>query len=237
MKNLLITLLVLGGAISCGHHQTANPPAPGFNAEDSDPIAIEIADRVMEAMGGRQAWDQTKVLNWTFFDRRHHSWNKRNHTISIEIPSQKLKFNLDLNTLGGQVIKDGEPMTNADSLEHYSRRAYEMWINDSYWLVMPYKLKDSGVTLQYVGEAVSNDEHPCHILELTFDNVGVTPQNKYNVYVDTLDYLVRQWDFYSVASDSLPRFQSLWPHYDQYGEILLSGGVLNGMGITNISVE
>ncbi|MEJ2086172.1 MAG: hypothetical protein P8Y44_10915, partial [Acidobacteriota bacterium] len=49
-----------------------NPPAPGFNAEASDDEAIVIADQVMEALGGRKAWDDTRYLTWNFFGRRRH---------------------------------------------------------------------------------------------------------------------------------------------------------------------
>ena len=31
-------------------------------------------------------------------------------------------------------------------------RAYGAWVNDTYWLLMPYKLRDPGVNLAYDGE-------------------------------------------------------------------------------------
>jgi len=97
-----------------------------------------------------------------------------------------------------------------------------MWINDSYWLVMPYKLKDSGVTLTYAGEEVS-DTINADILELRFKNVGKTPDNKYQIYVNKKDRLIKQWAFYPKASDEEPRFKTPWKDYKAYGSILLSG--------------
>ena len=44
-----------------------NPPAEGFNAEESSPFAVILADQVMNSMGGRKAWDDTNVLYWNFF--------------------------------------------------------------------------------------------------------------------------------------------------------------------------
>lgn len=46
---------------------------------------------------------------------------------------------------------------------------------------MPYKLKDSGVTLKYKGEGQTEEGEPAQVLVLTFKDVGVTPQNKYEV--------------------------------------------------------
>ena len=43
-----------------------NPPAPGFDIEHSDPAAVELADSVMAAMGGRDNWDNTRFISWNF---------------------------------------------------------------------------------------------------------------------------------------------------------------------------
>ena len=43
-----------------------NYPLPGFDLEGSDPLAIVLADRIMSAMGGREAWDKTRYIKWTF---------------------------------------------------------------------------------------------------------------------------------------------------------------------------
>ena len=37
-----------------------NPAAEGFNLQESDPKAIELADACMEAMGGRKNWNNTR---------------------------------------------------------------------------------------------------------------------------------------------------------------------------------
>ena len=62
----------------------SNPAAEGFNLQDSDQEAIEIADRVMLELGGRKAWDETRFLTWSFFGRRRHVWDKHTGDIRIE---------------------------------------------------------------------------------------------------------------------------------------------------------
>ena len=61
------------------------------------------------------------------------------------------------------------------------------------------------------------------VLQLTFEEVGVTPQNKYFVYVDKDSRLVSQWDFFREASQDTARFQLPWEDYNLYGNIKLAG--------------
>ena len=87
---------------------------------------------------------------------------------------------------------------------------------------MPYKLKDTGVTLKYLGDRNTEAGRPADALELTFENVGRTPENKYHVYVDKESRLVTQWDYYPKASDPEPRFRIPWNDWTKHGDILLS---------------
>ncbi len=62
-----------------------NYPLPGFDLEGSDPLAIVLADRIMSAMGGREAWDKTRYIKWKFFGRRTLLWDKESAKVRIEI--------------------------------------------------------------------------------------------------------------------------------------------------------
>ena len=214
-----------------------NPAAQGFNLEGSDQKAMDIADEVMEAMGGRTAWNNTSELKWTFFGNRQHHWNKAAKTAKIYSPRSDISIELNLDDKTGTASRGSHVFTKADSLDYFLERGMGWWINDSYWLVMPFKLKDSGVTLKYVGKDTTQIGRNSDVLELTFADVGVTPDNKYLVYVDDSSRLVTQWDFYTNYQDSLPRFQSPWKDYKKYGDILLSGGSLRNMSLTDISAN
>ena len=87
---------------------------------------------------------------------------------------------------------------------------------------MPYKLKDSGVTLTYLGDTMMEDGRAAEGLQLTFAGVGDTPENKYHVHVAKDSGLVEQWDFYAQASDEEPRFKTPWHDWESHGAILLS---------------
>ena len=98
---------------------------------------------------------------------------------------------MNINTKQGRAFRNGNSLID-DELQIALKQIYRAWINDSYWLVMPYKLKDSGVTLTYIEIDQSADGREADILELRFTSVGVTPENKYRVWVDRESRLVSQ---------------------------------------------
>jgi len=200
-----------------------NPPAEGFNAADSDEQAIRIADEVMEAMGGRAAWDATRYLKWTFFGRRTLWWDKVTGQVRIEVPADSAVYLVNIHHATGKVLLHGKDISASDSLQQYVEQGVSIWINDAYWLLMPFKLKDSGVTLKYMGQDTMQGGTPADVLQLTFQEVGRTPDNKYLVYVDQQDRLVKQWQFFGSFTDAEPRFTTPWHAYQRYGNILLSG--------------
>ena len=212
-------MLIIAGCSKSGTESKAT----GFNAEGSDAKAVAIADSVMKAMGGQENWENTRIISWNFFGSRIHTWNKKTGRDRIEIPGSDMVIDMNISSREGKVMKGGEEMTHPDSVQKYMKRGYEMWVNDSYWLVMPYKLKDAGVTLSYMGIDTTQTGIPSHKLKMTFDGVGVTPQNMYHVYVDTSDYMVRQWAYFPKADSEEPRFILPWDDYQKYGDIMLSG--------------
>lgn len=203
-----------------------NPPAPGFDAAGSDARAIEIADRVMAAMGGREAWDATRFLRWKFFGRRLHVWDKHTGRIRIEGVGREdqkpYTILMNVHDGTGRAWRDGVEITDGEALAEMLDNGEAIWINDSYWLVMPYKLKDTGVTLAHAGAGTMEDGRAAQVLELTFENVGRTPENKYLVYVADDSGLVEQWDFFTEAGDEEARFKTPWHDWRPHGEILLS---------------
>lgn len=229
----LITCLFLAACDQFSGEE--NPPADGFNAEASDERAIALADSVMRAMGGRDAWDDTRYLEWNFFGNRKLLWDKEKGHVRIEVPNDFSIYLIDLENNKGRIMRNGEEVTHPDSVAKYVKKGKEIWINDSYWLFMPFKLKDSGVTLTYAGKDQMQDGSPAEVVQLEFQEVGVTPENKYRVYIDPQDHLVKQWAFFRQASSESPDFITPWAGYQQYGQILL-GGDRGERAITDIAV-
>lgn len=202
------------------HAEHHNPPAEGFNLDASDAKAIDIADAAMAAMGGREAWDATRYLSWNFFGRRTHLWDKWTGALRFEQGDSLVLMNI--NSKEGQAFK-GRAALEGEELATALDNAYKAWINDSYWLLMPYKLKDSGVTLRYVGEEAMEDGRMADVVMLTFEDVGVTPENKYHVFAAKDTGMVEQWAFFNSASDEEARFTTPWAKWEKHGNVMLSG--------------
>lgn len=237
MKNtILFTLLFLCFALPLTAQlaKAENPPAPSFNMTGSDAKAIQIADEVMRAMGGRKNWDETQYVAWNFFGRRMLLWNRYSGDVRIEVDSMIYLVNVQTNT--GKVKRGNEVLSQPDSIKKYVERGISTWINDSYWLLMPFKLKDSGVTLKYIGEQNDAAGKPTDVLQLTFQNVGRTPENKYWVYVDKTARLVTQWEYFLKYTDEKPNIMTPWANYKKYGGIMLSGDRGNNRQLSDIAV-
>jgi len=190
------------------------------SAEKSDPKAIAIADSVMAACGGRANWDATRYLAWRFFGKRLNVWDKVTGDVRVESRGSTILMNLESKT--GRAWKDEQELTDPADVRRALDYGYEAWVNDSYWVFMPFKLRDDGVILKYLGEGETKDGEKTDILSVTFENVGLTPENKYEVQVDKKTHLVVSWSFYMDASDEYPRFTTPWKNYKRYGKLLLS---------------
>lgn len=199
----------------------SNPAAEGFRAAESDPEAVALADATMEALGGRAAWDRARYLSWNFFGFRTHVWDKHTGRARLEHGNSVRLFNV--NTGEGRVWADGVEVTDPVELRNSLGGSMSAWINDCYWLVMPYKLKDSGVRLRHLGPGTTEEGAPSQVLELTFEEVGDTPQNKYHVWVEDQGQRVTQWAFFAEASMETPGFVGPYAGWEWHGDVALGG--------------
>lgn len=179
-------------------------PSAGAETAASDPRAVAIADRVMAALGGQERWDRLRVLRWTFEASvndtlrpgRRHSWDKHTGWHRVDgttAAGQPFCYIENLNDSTGMAWVGGNPIAG-DSLKKLMNRAHGMWINDSYWFLMPYKLRDPGVTLKYDGEVRDSTGAVYDRLALSFENVGMTPGDRYWVHVNRGNHRVERWE-------------------------------------------
>ncbi|WP_221412701.1 hypothetical protein [Fulvivirga lutimaris] len=213
-----------------------NPAAEGFKAEESDVKAIAWADAVMTAQGGRKQWDQTRFIQWNFFGRRDLLWDKATGRVRIDSPKDSVTFLVNVNDETGKVLLKGKEVQDADSLKNLVSRAKSIWINDSYWLVMPFKLKDSGVTLKYLREDTTAKGEMAHVLQLSFEEVGDTPENKYEVFITEKDSLVKQWSYYAQASQDSASAVWPWDNYKEYNGLMLSADRSDNKGPHDVKI-
>jgi len=219
ITRLVFWLVVLG--LSASAFRCNSRSEDRAAAGESDPRAVAIADQVLQACGGKENWEHTRYLVWRCLGKRLNVWDKETGDIRVE--SRKSIVLMNLNTMKGRAWLRGREITEKEELQRAMEYGYEAWVNDSYWIFLPFKLRDEGVVLEYVGEGKAEEGgNVADILSLTFRNTGLTPENKYHIYVDRSTKLIVRWDFYLNASDPEPRFTMPWKNYKRYGEILLS---------------
>lgn len=207
-----------------GSVQTATSgPAPG--------PARAWHDSVMQAMGGQEAWEKVRYLQfrWNVFrngeivsDRRHH-WDRytgdyRIETVMPDGDSLRVLFNVETREgrawVGGRQVSDAR----ADSLID---RGHAMFINDSYWLLMPYKWSDPGVNLEYLGTE-THEDGTWRVLHLSFEDVGRTPGDRYWAYVDDdPPHLMRKWQYHLQSQDEKGAMIR-WEDWQEFGPIKLA---------------
>jgi len=185
--------------------QPAAPAAPtAFDPSRSDEKAVAIADQVMQAMGF-DAWAKAHYVKFTFVVKRGetrnvvrtHYWDRFGQRSRMEGPSRDGKpvvAVVDHKTREGQGTLDGQLLFDKDA-KKYVDIAYGTLINDSYWLFMPFKLKDPGVRLRYEDELkagpITYDK-----IQLSFDEgIGLTSKDKYWLYVNRANHMIERWSY------------------------------------------
>jgi hypothetical protein len=206
--------------------------APRAKAAPSggDPKAVAIADKVMTALGGQKAWEGTRFLRFDFaVDRegkaivsRAHTWDKWTGRYRLEGLTKEgdpYVVLMNLNTKEGDAWRKGKKLAGEERKKELED-AFAVWTNDTYWLLMPYKLHDAGCKLALAGEEKKGGK-AWDKLFLTFDNVGLTPKDKYWVYVNRETGLVDKWDFV-LKGENKPPSTFTWEGWKSYGKIQLA---------------
>lgn len=209
-----------------------NPAATGFDPKNSDPAGVELADSIMAAMGGRAAWDDTRYITWTS-GKRKITWDKHEGRVRIDLPDSTI-YLLNLNTNEGRIQIKGKEEKDPAAVKRYLEKAKHILLNDSYALVMPFKLKEAGVTLRYLGTDLLETGVKCNVLQLTFSNHS---REKYLVYADLSDNLVKQWAYYREATQDSATFVLPWDNYKRYGALLLSADRTGGKGPRDVRID
>ncbi len=198
-------------------------------AEKRDPKAVQLAEKTLEAMGGQQAWDDTRFIRFNFFGFRLHHWDRHTGHHRLEGKSREGDSYVvlhNINNREGRVWVNGEE-ADGETKAEWLERAYGAWINDTYWLVMPYKLLDPGVNLEHDGsedlDGVTFDK-----LKLTFESVGLTPGDTYWAYINRESGLMERWAYFLQDwEEDREATHWQWLDWQRHGKVMLSSKRLN----------
>jgi hypothetical protein len=186
-RKLLPKIAIL---LSLGAAQTVAAPTPE-----------ELAQTMMQTMGGQDAWGRAHFVRYDFkvtvagkvVADRAHLWDKQTGRYRIEDKTKEGKPRVTLFNVGtqqGTVYVDGKKLEGEPAAQAM-KQGYGTFINDMYWLSMPWKWMDQGVHLKYLGEKKPGFD----VVELTFGKVGLTPGDRYDAFVSRKSHLMEHWEY------------------------------------------
>ncbi len=148
---------------------------------ESGKEAEQIADKMLNALN-KDAWDSTEYIAWTFPGNHEYQWFKSKDSVIVKWDD----FTVHLNTQTAKgIVKSEEALEQKDSLEIIDK-AYRFFINDSFWLIAPFKVRDPGTSRKMVKHNGKD------ALLVTYSSGGVTPGDSYLWILDD-DYRPKAW--------------------------------------------
>jgi hypothetical protein len=238
-KQPALIVLIFCAMVSCTTtpKESESPPAPVFDVSQSDPAAVELADSILNASGGQKAWDETRFISWNTSGERDISWDKQTGKVRIDSKGDQTIYLLNVNTGEGKVQQEGKEITDAETLKAKIHEGMQLWRTDSYALFLPFKLKEGGVSLVYLGEDTIRDGSKANIVEIQVKNEIQKIQRKYRIYVGINDNQIKQVaDFNPAAKDSIGEKVDL-ENYKMYGSIKLAADRSDGKGPQDVKVD
>ena len=223
---LSLALPILSGC-SAG---TSSTPAGGENRPEpveetsrfdpslSDPKAIEIARSTYESIGGDEGFENAALISFRFVVEKDgtpisdygHVWDRKTGRYRLSGTQKDGKgiiafFNVSdfsVDKPGQDVYISGRRLDDFESSNHL-KWMYGRFINDTYWLLMPAKLRDPGVILKYEGESTDSTGQIHDIILASFqEGTGITWQDRYWVYINRETHLMDRWEYIHFESSN-----------------------------------
>ena len=124
--------------------------------------AEQLADEMLAALN-KEAYDSMKYLDFTFREDNRYQWDRVNNQVVVKWKDQEVF--VDLNR-------------SVDLYSELEYEAYANFINGSFWLVAPFKIRDDGVIRSTVEVEGGRG------LLATYSSGGVTPGDNFLWIID-----------------------------------------------------
>ena len=224
---IAVAFLCTGGLIAgCGGSSSSSSTSTGFtDTLTVDSKADSVAVRLLEAHGAN-AFASAPYLRFNFAVETpegeqvvaRHLWNRSTGDYRVEWASGPDSNYVALVNVRdvedqrpeGTVYLNGTELTGEEA-QAAREQAYGRFINDTYWLLAPLKVYDSGVNRHYAADS-STAEH--EVLRLTFGDVGLTPGDTYWLDVSTETGRLDRWSMHlqGMSEEATPRSYT-WTDY------------------------
>ncbi len=143
----------------------------GISGAEADSFALNIQQAVKHDL-----YQDTDYIKWSFRNKNHYFWNKRQGSVDVQWDTHKVQLNLD--KPHKSFVKENENISEEEK-QKLIETAFSNFNNDSFWIVAPHKLFDKGVTR----ELVTLDDNSKGLL-VKYSSGGTTPGDTYLWKVD-----------------------------------------------------
>jgi hypothetical protein len=164
----------------------------------SNPKADALARKILKAIK-HDAYKKTRYLEWSFGGRRSFKWDKQKHSVDVSWDNNKVVLhpnNREQNTL----FIDGKE--TSENKEELTKKAEDIFNNDSFWLVAPHKLFEPGIIRNIVN--IDGKE----ALKVTYTAGGTTPGDSY-IWILNEDFLPLKY-LMTVPSMKMKQIPATW---------------------------
>ncbi|MFK7952017.1 MAG: hypothetical protein AB8B73_04165 [Ekhidna sp.] len=178
--------------------------------------AEQLADEVLVSLN-KEGYDTLEYIGFTYDGNHHYQWNREENTVQVKWAEQDVFLNLN---------------DKVQSFSLLELKAYEFFINDSFWLVAPFKVRDSGVIRSIV------DMEDARGLLLTYTSGGVTPGDSYLWIVDSRGF-PSSWKLWT-SNIPLGGVELTWAGWKKLNNVWFSTvhkGKIKDILITNLEVR
>jgi len=165
-----------------------------------NPNADKLAEKVLDAVK-HEAYKKTRYIDWSFGGRRSYKWDKEQHIVEVSWNDARVllhpnEMEKSVTYLKGKEIKNNESLV---------KRAWDLFNNDSFWLVAPHKLFESGIVRSIV--TIDGKE----ALKVHYTTGGTTPGDSY-VWILDENYLPISYQMYvpSMKMEGVPATWEDW---------------------------
>jgi len=187
--------------------------AAARSADEPSSEGQQLATDLWKASGGEN-WAKVREVRFTFVvEQEGKPLFSAQHVWNVAAGTDQVKWK-------DKQGKDHQVTANlfAPPSDDEGKAAYARWVNDSYWLLAPLKIRDRGVKVEMGGLKDLNGV-TCETARLKFDNVGLTPTDQYVFYIDPKTKLPRAWDYIPQSGTGM---QATWEKFQSFGGLNLA---------------
>ncbi len=208
----MIRVLILVGislvCLSCKNESNERIPISVVSTEITNELTV--SEKIAQAHGFANWTDVNKIEFRFNVERdgntsgRSWTWNPKTDHVTLVTDQDTLSF-------------------NRKSVDSLSLNADRGFINDKFWLFIPFQLVwDDGTTLSDpIKTEAPISKKIMNKITLSYNNEGgYTPGDAYDIFYDD-DYLIKEWVFRKGNSDE-PSLTTTFENYQDYNGIILA---------------